>query len=99
MKWLTFVRERFDPGSHFLMIFLFVAGHVTVDAVENKLDGALTQLERLPGLAVAPLGWIGLAAVVASLFLIDPTTPFPGLAALLPTLGTAAIIVAYWFYG
>jgi hypothetical protein len=50
MKWLTFVRERFDPGSHFLMIFLFVAGHVTVHAVENKLDGALTELARLPPL-------------------------------------------------
>lgn len=40
------------------------------------------------------LGWGGLLAVVGSAFLYTEATPFPGSAALLPVLGTAAIIVA-----
>jgi peptidoglycan/LPS O-acetylase OafA/YrhL len=40
---------------------------------------------RLAGLA----GWFGLAMIVASALLIDTSTPFPGMAALLPTVGTA----------
>ena len=52
------------------------------------------QVARLrPSIAV-PLGWAGLAAVLASLVLIVPGTPYPGVAALLPSLGSAAVIVA-----
>ena len=51
--------------------------------------------ERLPDRALAPLGWLGLGAIVAALFVIDPTTtPYPGLAALLPALGAAAVVLA-----
>ncbi len=46
-----------------------------------------------PAIAV-PLGWAGLAAVLASLVVITPGTPYPGVAALLPTLGSAAVVVA-----
>ncbi|GHG45413.1 acyltransferase [Flavimobilis marinus] len=38
------------------------------------------------------LGWAGLAAVLWSVVAFDEATPFPGSAALVPTLGTAAII-------
>jgi peptidoglycan/LPS O-acetylase OafA/YrhL len=38
------------------------------------------------------LGWAGIAAVIYSIFAFDSLTPFPGYAALVPTLGTAAII-------
>jgi peptidoglycan/LPS O-acetylase OafA/YrhL len=41
-----------------------------------------------------PLGWAGLAALVAGSLTLDGQTPYPGTAALLPVLGTAAIIVA-----
>ena len=40
------------------------------------------------------VGYAGLAAVLGSFFLINHKTPFPGTAALLPTLGTAALIWA-----
>ncbi|MEU9047122.1 MULTISPECIES: acyltransferase family protein [unclassified Kitasatospora] len=40
------------------------------------------------------LGWAGLAAVVAPVLLYDRSTPFPGSAALLPVLGTAAVLLA-----
>lgn len=37
----------------------------------------------------AAAGWIGLGMIVASALVIDTSTPFPGAAALLPTVGTA----------
>ncbi|HXG27092.1 MAG TPA: acyltransferase family protein [Candidatus Binatia bacterium] len=39
-------------------------------------------------------GWVGLVAVVASAFLIDLETPYPGIVALLPTLASALVIVS-----
>ena len=45
-------------------------------------------------LAAAAIGWAGLAAIVYAAFAFDATTPFPGTAALLPTLGTACLILA-----
>jgi peptidoglycan/LPS O-acetylase OafA/YrhL len=40
------------------------------------------------------IGWIGLAAVAGATVTFDGLTRYPGLAALLPTLGTAAVIAA-----
>jgi len=40
------------------------------------------------------LQWAGAIAIAVSLFAISHTTPFPGYAALLPTLGTALVILA-----
>ena len=37
-------------------------------------------------------GWAGAAAVVASVALLGPPVPYPGVAALAPTLGTVAVI-------
>jgi peptidoglycan/LPS O-acetylase OafA/YrhL len=55
---------------------------------------ALLGARRLPGLASAALGWAGLAAIVYAVFAFGPGTHFPGLAALVPTLGAAALILA-----
>ncbi|MGO1165510.1 MAG: acyltransferase family protein [Janibacter sp.] len=49
---------------------------------------------RIPRIAAIVLGWVGLAAIVLSGFLLTSGTPWPGYAALLPTLGSAAVIVA-----
>jgi len=48
----------------------------------------------LPARARLPLGWLGLAAIVASALAYDDATPFPGWAAALPVLGSAAVIAA-----
>ena len=45
-------------------------------------------------IAMWVLGWAGLAAVLVATVTYDHTTPYPGGAALVPTLGAAAIIVA-----
>ena len=55
---------------------------------------ALAGATRLRGAAAAALGWAGLAAVVFAAFAFDERTAFPGLAALVPTLGVAALILA-----
>lgn len=39
------------------------------------------------------LSLLGLALIVAAIFMLDATTPFPGVAALLPTLGAVLILL------
>ncbi len=51
-------------------------------------------LRRVPAPAAIALGWVGLAAVVGSAVVFDASTSFPGTAALVPVLGTAAILAA-----
>jgi peptidoglycan/LPS O-acetylase OafA/YrhL len=51
------------------------------------------RLAGLPTRIAVAAGWIGLALVAASGLVIETSTPFPGLAALLPTLGTALAMI------
>ncbi len=46
--------------------------------------------------ATAPnwVGWLGMAAILGSVVLLDESTHFPGAVALVPTLGAAAVIAA-----
>lgn len=52
-----------------------------------------TQLERIPDWLGYALGWAGLAAILVACVFYSGATAFPGSAALLPTLGAAAMIV------
>jgi peptidoglycan/LPS O-acetylase OafA/YrhL len=65
-------------------------------AWELALGGALALLGtvRIPRATAAGIGWIGLGAIVYAAFAFDATTPFPGTAALIPTVGTACLILA-----
>ncbi len=77
-----------NPSAYFLP---------TTRAWELAAGGLLAVFlaERsLPEPLRLPLGWAGLAAVVASAVFYDSGTPFPGYAALLPVLGCAAVIAA-----
>ncbi|MFC6015620.1 SGNH hydrolase domain-containing protein [Plantactinospora solaniradicis] len=51
-----------------------------------------TRLARLPHRLGTILGWTGAAAVVGAVLVLRPGPGFPGYLALLPALGTAAII-------
>ncbi|MGY2127585.1 acyltransferase family protein [Blastococcus sp. SYSU DS0617] len=53
---------------------------------------SVSELQRLPVLLRAASAWAGLAVVLASAFLIDEGTPFPGSAAALPVLGAALLL-------
>ncbi|MFI5261761.1 MAG: acyltransferase family protein [Candidatus Limnocylindrales bacterium] len=46
------------------------------------------------GVVLVLAGWAGLAAIVAATLLFDGSTPYPGSAALLPTLGAGALILS-----
>jgi peptidoglycan/LPS O-acetylase OafA/YrhL len=65
-------------------------------AWELALGAALALLGRVrvPRAAAAGIGWAGLGAIAYSAFAFDGGTPFPGVAALLPTLGAASLILA-----
>ncbi|MFK5688201.1 acyltransferase family protein [Ornithinimicrobium sp. LYQ92] len=72
---------------------------VTPTRVHELMLGGLVALAapawpRLPRLLAALAGWVGLAMVLASLVVITQDTAFPGLWALLPTVGTALVLVA-----
>jgi peptidoglycan/LPS O-acetylase OafA/YrhL len=79
-----------DPGRAY-----FVS---TTRLWELGLGGGLAILApRLAGLRrplADVLGWAGLAAIVASAVVFDATTAVPGTLALIPTLGSVAVIAA-----
>lgn len=51
-------------------------------------------LGRVPHTVAAAVGWMGAALLGASLVAIGPTTSYPGLASLLPTLGAVGLIAS-----
>jgi peptidoglycan/LPS O-acetylase OafA/YrhL len=55
---------------------------------------ALLGAVRIPRAMAAAIGWAGVAAILYAALAFDAATPFPGVAALAPTLGTAALILA-----
>lgn len=65
-------------------------------AWELGLGAALALLGdlRLRRLAAVALGWVGLAAIVYATLTFTAATRFPGDAALVPTLGAAALLLA-----
>jgi peptidoglycan/LPS O-acetylase OafA/YrhL len=63
-------------------------------AVGGALVMVLPLLRRMPRAAAALLGWAGALAVLWSCLRYTETMPFPGSAALVPVLGTAALVAA-----
>jgi peptidoglycan/LPS O-acetylase OafA/YrhL len=55
---------------------------------------ALIGTLKLPRLGAVALGWAGVAAIVYASFFFTGETAFPGSAALVPTLGAAALILS-----
>jgi len=63
--------------------------------IGSVLAAAFPALSKhLPPLGRLALLWLGVAGIAAAYALIDQKTPFPGYAAALPTLATAAVILA-----
>jgi peptidoglycan/LPS O-acetylase OafA/YrhL len=79
-----------DPGSAYFV--------TTTRLWELAVGGAVAvfapHLRRIPTLLAVAVGWVGLAAAVAAGFIYNSNTTFPGYAAVLPVLGTAAVIAA-----
>lgn len=79
---------RSNPASSY-----FSAGtrawELGIGALAAALYPSLSKLDRRARLAAV---WLGAVGVVASAFVIGPTTEFPGSAALLPVLATTLIL-------
>jgi peptidoglycan/LPS O-acetylase OafA/YrhL len=58
------------------------------------LAGAVRRGWRLPAAIAWPLGWVGLAAILGSGFLVDGARAYPGPAALLPVGGAVLVVLA-----
>ncbi|BDZ42879.1 acyltransferase [Paraoerskovia sediminicola] len=54
---------------------------------------------RIPPAVAALVGWLGLATLATGALLLNAELPWPGAWALVPTLGTAAVIVAGFSLG
>jgi len=83
--WLT---DAFAPWA-----FYSLPSRLWELALGGLLAVAAGWLARVPRPGLIPVGWLGVGLTVAGVVLIDSTTPYPGNAALLPTLGAAALIV------
>lgn len=53
-----------------------------------------TRFDKIPGIAKAIGGWIGLVAIVVAAVMYSESTVFPGYAALLPILATVCVLIA-----
>lgn len=62
-------------------------------ALGGLVAAILPLLSRVPWPAAAAISWGGLASVLLAVVVIDPVDPYPGVAALMPSLGAAALIV------
>jgi peptidoglycan/LPS O-acetylase OafA/YrhL len=58
------------------------------------MPGVASRIGTAPAAARVALSWLGLGAIVAAAVLFDGDTAFPGYLALLPVIGTVAVILA-----
>ncbi len=59
----------------------------------GALVALILPLVRIPGWLAAPLGWLGIAGIIACGLVLDVQGGFPGYLALWPVLCTAAVII------
>ncbi len=83
--WLT---ESFAPWA-----FYSLPSRLWELSLGGLLAVAAGWFARVPQVLLMPVGWVGVGLVAAGVVLVDGMTPYPGSAALLPTLGAAALIV------
>ncbi len=79
-----------DPGTAFF---------VSTTRIWELGIGALlalseSRVSRLPGLVRAIGGWVGLAAITCATLFFDGSTTWPGVNALVPTVGAALVIAS-----
>ena len=74
--------------------FFSLPGRAWQLALGALLAVGAQRLARLPWQVTSLAGWAGLAAVIASVVLISADMPYPGLIALVPSLGAAGLILS-----
>jgi len=90
LAWSALLTQTDPPAAYFVTpTRVWELGLGSLLAVAVHLGWRL----RRPVLRAA-LGWVGLAMIAYAAFRFDASTPFPGTAALLPTVGAVAVIAA-----
>jgi len=82
--WLT----SHDPGRAYFV----TTTRIWELALGAMLAVAAPRVRLLPAQLLLACSWLGLGLVVAAAVVIDAQTPFPGLAALLPTTGAVLVL-------
>jgi peptidoglycan/LPS O-acetylase OafA/YrhL len=89
LAWSIYQTPRVPAAAYF---------STTARAWELALGAVLaigaSRFGSLSGKARVVMGWVGVSAIGVAAVQFSETTPFPGYAALLPTLGTALVIAA-----
>ncbi len=88
LAWSVLATANSQPTAYFVTptrVWEFVAGALVTLIVVSREHS-----ERIRG----AVGWLGLVAIVTAAVLFDERSLFPGWIALLPVLGTVAVIVA-----
>ncbi len=83
-----------DTDTHPITAYFSTFARAWELALGAAVAIAAAKLKDLPAGWRAGLGWLGLAGVGVAAVSFSSGTPFPGYAALLPTVGAALIIVA-----
>ncbi|MET0930731.1 MAG: acyltransferase family protein [Aeromicrobium sp.] len=89
--WLTYDNVSFAYFSTFTRAWEFGAGALLALLTLRASEGR-RRARTLPPLVGAAISWAGLAVLVYCGLQLTGSTPFPGLAALLPVLATVAVI-------
>jgi peptidoglycan/LPS O-acetylase OafA/YrhL len=87
--WLTDVLEPWAFYSLPSRVWQLALGGLLAVALASG-----RQLPRWLAWLAAPVSWLGLGLLAAAFVVIDPASPYPGLWALLPAGGAAALILA-----
>ncbi len=87
LVWALSSAQNDDPTAFFV-----TTGRLWELGVGAGLAVTTQMWGRMPKMLASWVSMCGLAAVLASALLLDAQTAWPGLATLLPTLGTAAVI-------
>ena len=74
--------------------FFSLPGRAWQLALGGLLAIGAQRVSSLPWRVRSVAGWLGLAAVLASIVFITPDIPYPGVVALVPSLGAAGLILA-----
>jgi peptidoglycan/LPS O-acetylase OafA/YrhL len=88
LAWSIVAAERGSAGAYFSTF-----GRAWELALGALIGVAATAATRLPRPIARTASATGVALFVAACAVIDPTTPFPGATALLPTVATALLIL------
>jgi peptidoglycan/LPS O-acetylase OafA/YrhL len=92
--WLTYDNVSYAYFSTFTRAWEFGAGALLALLTLRSAQGRRRSAPVLPPVVASALSWAGLLVLLGCGLFLTGSTPFPGLAALLPVLATVAVISA-----